>query len=62
MTGTFNYLSLVVVYVEEGVIVGPLDHLKGIFYGFVDDGQVEKPVRTHTKKKFEVSLKNGAYI
>lgn len=56
MTGTFNYLSLVVVCVEEGVIVGPLDHLEGIFYGFVDDGQVEKPVRTHTlKKKFEVS-------
>lgn len=48
MTGTFNYLSLVVVYVEQGVIVGPLDHLEGIVCGFVDDGQVEKPVRTHT--------------
>lgn len=43
--GINYYLSLVVVYVEEGVIVRQFDHLEGMFCGFVDDGQVEKPVR-----------------
>ena len=38
------YLSLVVVDVEEGVVVRQLDHLEGMFSGFVNDGQVERPV------------------
>lgn len=40
-----SYLSLVVLSVEEGVTVRQLDHLEGVIRGFVDDGQVEKPVR-----------------
>lgn len=38
------YLSLVVLHIEEGVIVRKLDHLVGMFSGFMNDGQVEKPV------------------
>lgn len=34
-----------VLYVEEGVIVGQFDHLEGMICGFMDNGQVEKPVR-----------------
>ena len=40
-----NHLSLVVLDVEERVLVRQFDHLGGMFGGFVDDGQVEKPVR-----------------
>lgn len=32
------YLSLVVLYIEEGVIVRKLDHLVGMFKGFMNDG------------------------
>ena len=39
-----DYLSLVVLDVEEGVIVGQFDHLEGMVCGFMNDGQVEKPV------------------
>lgn len=49
--GINYYLSLVVVYVEEGVIVRQFDHLEGMFCGFVNDGQVEKPVRKKKKKR-----------
>lgn len=38
------YLSLVVLYIEEGVIVRQFDHLQGMICGFMNDGQVEKPV------------------
>lgn len=44
-----------VLYVEEGVIVRLFDHLEGMFCGFVDDGQVEKPVRGREKGEKEVS-------
>lgn len=42
--GISHYLSLVVLHVEEGVLVGQFDHLEGMFCGFVNDGQEEKPV------------------
>ncbi len=38
------YLSLVVLHIEEGVIVRQLDHLEGMICGFMNDGQVKKPV------------------
>lgn len=41
----FNYLSLVVLDVEERVIAGQLDHVQRVFGGFVNDGQVEEPAR-----------------
>lgn len=50
--GMNKYLSLVVLHVEEGVLVRQFDHLMGMFCGFMNDGQVEKPAR---QKKKEVS-------
>lgn len=44
-----NYLSLVVLGVEERVIVGLLDHVQCVFGGFVNDGQVEEPARKQNK-------------
>lgn len=38
------YLSLVILFVQERVISGELDHLEGMFSGFMNDGQVEQPV------------------
>lgn len=32
-----------VLYVEEGVMVGHLDHLEGMIDCFMNDGQVKKP-------------------
>ena len=46
-----SYLSLVVLSVEEGVAVRQLDHLDGVICGFVDDGQVEKPVRLEKRRR-----------
>lgn len=48
------YLSLVVLEVEEGVIVRQFDHMEGMFSGFMNDGQVERPVgkgRERERKK-----------
>lgn len=39
------YLSLVVLHIEERVVVGKLDHLENMLSGFMNDGQVEKPVK-----------------
>lgn len=39
-----NHLSLVVLDVEEGVVVGQFDHVLSMFSGFMDDGQVKQPV------------------
>lgn len=51
-----SHLSLVVLYVEEGVIVRQFDHLEGMISGFMNDGQVEKPVcRGGGEKKKQVS-------
>lgn len=47
------YLSLVVLYVEERVIVRQFDHLEGMLSGFMNDGQVEKPVGRGRGKKRE---------
>lgn len=33
-----------VLFVEERVTSGELDHMKGMFSGFMNDGQVEQPV------------------
>lgn len=60
--GINYYLSLVVVYVEEGVIVRQFDHLEGMFCGFVNDGQVEKPVRKKKKKKGRERLVEIVFI
>lgn len=45
------YLSLVVLYIEEGVVVRQFDHVEGIFNSFMNDGQMEEPVGRGTKKK-----------
>lgn len=39
-----------VLHVEEGVIVRQFDHLEGMIFCFMDDGQVKKPVRR--KRRF----------
>lgn len=44
------YLSLVVLDVEEGVLVGQFDHLEGLVCGFMNDGQVEKPENTERER------------
>lgn len=48
--GPSRYLSLVVLHVEEGVMLGAFDHLVGVIRGFVDDGQVEKPARQNGER------------
>lgn len=50
-SGPSRYLSLVVLHVEEGVMVGQFDHLVGVVCGFMNDGQVEKPGGKQKKKK-----------
>lgn len=47
------YLSLVVLYVEVGVILRQFDHLEGMICGFMNDGQVEKPVGRERGEKSE---------
>lgn len=47
------YLSLVVLHIEEGVIVGQFDHLEGMVCGFVNDGQVEKPAGAKIERERE---------
>lgn len=45
------YLSLVVLHVEEGVTARNVDHVEGMFSGFMNDGQVQKPVVEKGKHK-----------
>lgn len=47
-----------VLCIQEGVIVGQFDHLLGPIGGFVNDGQVEKPVSKKKKKMGESSSQN----
>lgn len=54
-SGPRRYLSLVVLHVEEGVMVGQSDHLVGVVCGFMNDGQVEKP-EGKTEKKSLVKI------
>lgn len=49
--GPIRYLSLVVLHVEEGVMVGQFDHLVGVLCGFMNDGQVEEPERKRGGEK-----------
>lgn len=48
-----------VLYVDEGVIVRQFDHLEGMLCGFMNDGQVEKPVGRG--KKREGVIQNSAF-
>ena len=41
--GGLHYLSLEVLCIEEGVIVGELDQLVHLFSGFVNNGQMQIP-------------------
>lgn len=50
-SGPSRYLSLVVLHVEEGVMVGQFDHVVGVVCGFMNDGQVEKPERKTAGEK-----------
>lgn len=42
----FQYLSLVILCVEEVCVLGQVDHGSDVVLGLVDDGQVEQPVET----------------
>lgn len=53
-TVPLNYLSLVVLHIEERVIMRQFNHLDGMFGGFVNDGQMEQPVWGGQKKRGEL--------
>ena len=42
-SGGLHYLSLEVLCIEEGLVVGELDQLVHLFRGFVNNGQMQIP-------------------